>query len=124
MSECWMYDPMQSAYKLVHSTETATVKINYDILSSLDAGKCTVLGSPDISADFDTINHNVLLNRLHYLYGITGNAFKWRLPFTKTPSTVRRTTTFSVGCQTACHVHLPFRINFQQTQGGVSWLCG
>ena len=77
MSEYSMYDPMQSAYKLVHSTETALVKINYDILSSLDAGKCTVLVSLDLSAAFDTINHNVLLNRLQYMYGITGTAFKW-----------------------------------------------
>ena len=59
MSEYSIYDPMQSAYKFVHSTETALVKINYDILSSLDAGKCTVLVSLDISAAFDTINHNV-----------------------------------------------------------------
>ena len=49
MSEYSMYEPMQSAYKLVHSTETALVKINYDILSSLDAGKCTVLVSRGIS---------------------------------------------------------------------------
>ena len=77
MSEYSMYDPMQSAYKLVHSTETALVKINYDILSSLDAGKCTVLVSLDLSAAFDTINHNVFLNRLQYMYGITGTAFKW-----------------------------------------------
>ena len=61
MSEYSMYNPMQSAYKLVHSTETALVKINYDILSSLDAGKCTVLVSLDFSAAFDTISHNVLL---------------------------------------------------------------
>ena len=72
-----MYDPMQSAYKLVHSTETALVKINYDILSSLDAGKCTVLVSLNLSAAFDTINHNVLMNRLQYMYGITGTAIKW-----------------------------------------------
>ena len=71
MSEYSMYDPMQSAYKLFHSTETTLVKINYDILSSLDAGKYTVLVSLDLSAAFDTINHNVLLNRLHYLYVIT-----------------------------------------------------
>ena len=77
MSEYSMYDLMQSAYTLVYSTETALVKINYDIFSSLDAGKCTVLVSLDLSAAFDTINHNVLLNRLHYLYGITGTAFKW-----------------------------------------------
>ena len=38
---------------------------------------CTVLVSLDLSAAFNTINHNVLLNRLHYFYGITGTAFKW-----------------------------------------------
>ena len=63
MSEYSMCDPMQSAYKLVHSTVTALVKINYDILNSLDAGMCTVLVSLDLSPDFDTINHNVLLNK-------------------------------------------------------------
>ena len=75
MSEYSMYDPMKSAYKLVHSTETDPVKINYDMLSILDAGKCTVLVYLDLSEAFDTINHNVLLNR-KYLYGITGTAFK------------------------------------------------
>ena len=67
---------MQSAYKLFHSTETSFVKINYDILSSFDAGKCTVLVSHDLSATFDTINHNVLLKKLQYMNGITGTAFK------------------------------------------------
>ena len=37
----------------------------------------TVLVSLDLSAAFDTINHNVLLNMLQYMYGITGTAFKW-----------------------------------------------
>ena len=77
MNEYSMYDPIQSAYKLIHSTETSLVKINYDILSSLDAGKCTVLVSLALPAAFDTINHNVLLSRLQYLYGITSTAFKW-----------------------------------------------
>ena len=77
MNEYSMYNPLQSAYKLVHSTETALLKFNYDILSSLDAGKCTVPVSLDIFAAFDTINHNVLLNRLQNVYGITGTAFKW-----------------------------------------------
>ena len=84
-----MYDPMQSASRLVQSTETTLAKINYDILSSIDAGKCTVLVSLELSAAFDTINHNVLLNRLEYLYGIIGTAFKW---FRRTLN--RETTTF------------------------------
>ena len=83
MGEYPMYDPMQSAYNLVHSTESSFVKINYDILSSLDARKCTVLVSHDLSSAFDTINHNVLLNRLQYLYGITGTVFKWFQSYTE-----------------------------------------
>ena len=130
-----MYDPLQSAYKLVHSTESSLVKINYDILSSLDASKCTVLVALDLSAAFDTINHNVLLNRLQYMYGIIGTAFKWFQSYIeqrnnqvcagqslsqKTASNVRRTTGFNVGCQTVYHVHLPSSIYFQQTQSGVA----
>ena len=30
MSDYSMYDPMQSAYKLVHSTKTALVRMNYE----------------------------------------------------------------------------------------------
>ena len=71
ISEYSMYDPMQSALQVGSLTNS------YNILSSLDASKCTVLVSLDLSAVFETINHNVLLNRLHYMYGITGNAFKW-----------------------------------------------
>ena len=38
-----LYDPLQSAYKAQHATETAILKINNAILSGLDKGKCTVL---------------------------------------------------------------------------------
>ena len=87
MSEYSMYDPMQSVYKLLHSTETTLVKINYNILSSLDTKKCTVLISLDFSAAFDTINHNVLLNRLQYMYGINV------LPLNGSSRTLNRETT-------------------------------
>ena len=134
MSEYSMYDPMQSAYKLVHSTETVHMKMKYYILTSFDTGKCTVLVSLEFSSAFDIINHNELLNRIPYLYGINGTAFIWfqsyieqskqpmlcwRLPFTKTTSNVKCTTRFRVGCDTVHHIHLPCSINFQQTQCGV-----
>ena len=37
-----LYDPLQSAYRSQHSTETAILKIHNDIIEGLDAGKCTV----------------------------------------------------------------------------------
>ena len=133
MSEYSMYDPMQSAYKLVHSTESAIVKINYDILSSLDAGKCTVLVSLDLSEAFDAVNHNVPLNRLQYMYGITGTAFKWFQSYIEQRNnqvcvrdslSQRRPVASgvpqgSVFGQTVYLVHLPCSINFQQAQSGV-----
>ena len=77
MSEYSMYDPAKSPYQFVHPTETAVMKINDDILSSLDTGHCTVLASLDLYATFNTINHNILQKMPQYLYGITGTAFKW-----------------------------------------------
>ena len=69
-----MFDPLQSAYRNKHSTETAWIKVQNDILSALDAGSSAVLLMLDLSAAFDTIDHDILLSRLCNVYGITGNA--------------------------------------------------
>ena len=50
-----LYDPLQSAYRSQHSTETAILKIHNSIIEGLDAGKCTVLSSLDLSAAFDIV---------------------------------------------------------------------
>ena len=72
-----MYDPLQSAYKEKHSTETALIKVQNDILSALDAGSSSILLMLDLSAAFDTIDHDILLSRLRNLYGISGGALDW-----------------------------------------------
>ena len=69
-----LYDPFQSAYRKQHSTETAILKVQNDIIASLDVGKCTVLGSLDLSAAFDTVDHHILLKRMRRLYGIDDTA--------------------------------------------------
>ena len=58
----------QSAYKSGHSTETALLKVQNDISGCLahDAqGKTAGLILLDLSAAFDTIDHNQLLQRLN-----------------------------------------------------------
>ena len=72
-----MFDPLQSAYRDKHSTETALIKVQNDILSALDAGSSAILLMLDLSAAFYTIDHDLLLSQLCNVYGITGNALDW-----------------------------------------------
>ena len=53
--------PFQSAYLPSHSVETAIACITDDILRSLDYRKHVVLVLLDLSAAFDTIDHDLLL---------------------------------------------------------------
>ena len=54
----------QSAYKCENFTETTLLYIQNDILSAQDRGELTALSLLDLSADFDTIDHDLLLSRL------------------------------------------------------------
>ena len=67
----------QSAYRPGHSTETALLKVVNDLLSAMDDGKISVLTLLDLSAAFDTIDHNILLHRLQHMFGISGTALSW-----------------------------------------------
>ena len=76
-----LHDPSQSAYKKCHCTETALLKINNDILASLDNKHCIILASLDLSAAFDTVDHTILLHRLQNDFGIEGKALQWFTSF-------------------------------------------
>ena len=60
-------------YRDSHSTETALIKVQNDILSALDS----ILLMLDLSAAFNTIDHDILLSRLCNVYGITGDTLDW-----------------------------------------------
>jgi len=72
-----LYETMQSAYRKKHSTETALTRIHNDILRAIDRGDCTVLVMLDLSAAFDTVDHTILLKRLHDQFGIQSSAHAW-----------------------------------------------
>ena len=69
--------PHQSAYRTGHSTETAILSILDNILTSLDDNKISALLLLDLSAAFDTIDHEILLHRLQHTFGIQGTSLNW-----------------------------------------------
>lgn len=71
------HELFQSAYKANHSTETALMRVQNDILLALDEKQCVVLLLLDLSAAFDTIDHQVLVDTLLHRMRIEGTALDW-----------------------------------------------
>ena len=67
----------QSAYRTSFSTETALMKLHNDILSNMEQQKVTAFVGLDLSAAFDTVNHDVLLSVLRKSFGVKDQALKW-----------------------------------------------
>lgn len=70
MADHNLYEPMQSAYRRGHSTETALVRVSNDILCAMDRQEVVILVLLDLSSAFDTIDHTILIQRLHDRLGI------------------------------------------------------
>jgi hypothetical protein len=68
--------PLQSAYRRGFSTETATLYVSSQWRSALDDGKLVLIASLDVTAAFDTVNHQIILGRL-FQAGVLGKAYSW-----------------------------------------------
>ena len=67
----------QSAYRKHFSTETSLLKLSNDILHNLDKKRCTLLVTLDISAAFDTVEHQRLLQRYSEYFGLSETVLQW-----------------------------------------------
>ena len=71
----------QSAYRPFHSTETALLKVQSDILQNMDGQRVTLLVMLDLSAAFDTIDHKILIETLRSRVGVGGTALQWFISY-------------------------------------------
>ena len=66
-----LYNACKSAYRPGHSTETALLKVVYDLFLYVNKGNISVLALLNLSSAFDTIVHPILVHRLHIDFGFT-----------------------------------------------------
>ena len=67
----------QSAYRPFHSTETALLHVMNDTYNACSNRNAVIMVSLDLSAAFDTISHDVLLNRLCTEFGLKERSLSW-----------------------------------------------
>ena len=71
-----LYPNAQLAYSVHRSTEAALLKVKNDILLNMNKQHITLLVPLDLSAAFDTVQRNILLEALNTL-GLGGRVSKW-----------------------------------------------
>ena len=72
-----LYTKCQSAYRSHHSCETALLRVHNDIVTALDSRKHVILSMLDMSAAFDTLEHETLLKRLENRFGFSSTVLNW-----------------------------------------------
>ena len=74
--DCDLLNPHQSGFRNMHSTTSALIKISNDILKAIDDSKFTSLVLLDFAKAFDTVNHSLLLAKLHAI-GVDELSVNW-----------------------------------------------
>lgn len=67
----------QSGYRKDHSCETLLIRMSDDLIKRISDNQTTMIILLDLSAAFDTIDHEILLQKLQDDYNIGGTPLKW-----------------------------------------------
>ena len=67
----------QSAYRKYFSCETSIIKVVNDILWNFENQEVCAMCMIDLSAAFDMVDHQILLQVLQSKFGVSGSALAW-----------------------------------------------
>ena len=97
--------PSMHGYKKNHGTETILVHFIDSLLVAVDKGLGVGVVLIDLSAAFNTVNHDVLLRILGQEIGLQGTALKWFRSFL-----TNRSQLVSTGENLSSPLHLKFGV--------------
>ena len=97
-----LYNTCQSAYRPGHSTETALLKVVSDLFLSSNKGNISVPALLDFFFAFGTIDHPILVHRLHADFGFTDAVLQW---FSSYLNDRTHYVSISNHCSAFAHVH-------------------
>ena len=66
----------QPGFKTLHSTESALLRV-FNVFLATDSGHCAILVLLELTAAFDTVDHDILIDRLEQWVGIRGLVLEW-----------------------------------------------
>lgn len=72
-----IYDKFQFGFSTSHSTETAFLKVVNDMRINSDNKETSVLILLDLSSEFNTVDHGILLEKLRSWLGRSGTVPQW-----------------------------------------------
>src|SRR6218665_1727205 len=100
-----LLNPHQSGFTKRHSTETLLTSLYNKLVSAISHQQVSCLCLLDISAAFDTIDHDILLKRLSTWFGFTDTALLWIQSYLSSRSfSVKTPKASSQSCPLTCGV--------------------
>ena len=95
----------QSGFRVGHSTETLLIRLLSDFHQAIDNGRVTLLALLNVSAAFDTVDFEILIQRLTLSFGIEGPAIQWFASFLHDRScSIQVGTARSLWCPVVCGI--------------------
>ena len=89
-----------------HSTQTAVLSVHNDLVRAVDNGQVSLLVLLDLSAGFDTVDHQILLSVLSDRFSVNSTTMNWFESYLTDRTQLfthhgRQTSSFPVNCSVA-----------------------